>query len=127
MLHEPNSEAIRKELEPGYAVHAERRTGKTTALLAEIHIEHKGKAIIIAHHQESAERISYIYREAFPQDETPLVAGPVRAMITLLGTNLPVYVDEWWLLPEKAQKELKDSGRIKGAVGTVPHLAKIRL
>jgi hypothetical protein len=127
MLHEPNSEAIRKELEPGHAVHAERRTGKTTALLAEIHTQLRGRAIIIAHHQESAERISYIYREAFPQDEIPLVAGPVRAMVTLLGTNLPVYVDEWWLLPEKAQKELKDSGRIKGAVGTVPHLAKIRL
>jgi len=127
MLHEPNSEAIRKELEPGYVVHAERRTGKTTALLAEIHTQLRGRAIIVAHSALMADIIEQRYKSAFPLDVKPIVTGPIRALEVIRGRDLPVYVDEWWLLPEKAQRELKDSGRIMGAVGTVPHLAKIRL
>ena len=127
MRREPDSEAIRKEMEPGYAVHAERQTGKTTAILAEVHASYRGKAIIVAHSQMQAEHIHHCYRKAFPEDIQPSIVGPLFAMKNIRGNVLPVYVDEWWMLPDKIQDDLKDSKRVVGAVGTVMHISKVRL
>lgn len=126
-LHEPNSEAIREAMAPGVAVNADRQTGKSSAIIASVHMDYRGRAVIVCHDWKSAHFMQQRYREAFPEDDQPKVIGATAIESAIYGHDLPVYVDEWWLLPTSVQNKLKDSRKVAGAVGSVLHLQQIPL
>jgi len=120
-----NTAEIEKKIEPGYCVHSERQTGKTVALLNLIHRLHKGGVLVVALNQDQSHRIKRMYIEMFPNDF--LIQTCSYESFRLDGHDTPVYCDEWFRFSEKAQDELRLSGRVKGAVGTVLPVQKFRL
>lgn len=135
MNRPPNSEYIQEKLLPFCAVHGERQTGKTTALLTAMERNDHGRAIVVAMSTRMAQELRYRWErephnirflgsshspkaEPYPR----FVSGDTESILRALeGNPHPVYVDEWWMLPKRIQVELIESGRIKAAVGTVPH------
>lgn len=132
---EPNSEVIEEHITPGVAVHAERQTGKSTALLRMMGKERNG-AIVVASQSASARYLETLYQETLAPVEFSLFRRSKRPNcprfvtgggLQLRGVQLPIYVDEWWLLSPNVQREIIESGQLKGAVGTVPHATPIPL
>lgn len=115
------SDLIEEKIAPGVVVHSERRTGKTTALADFIYKHHNGNALVMCHDKQAAEHFYDAYRKRFPERERPIVLSP-SMVVECRGNDLPLYIDEFWLLSSKIQQQVKDYG-IAGAVGTVPALA----
>lgn len=120
-------ESILGKIEPGVCVHSERQTGKTTALMRCVHDRHRGGACIVAMNPAMAEMIKNEYRIAYPNDLMPDVVPPSRVMNIIEGRNDPIYIDEWWNLGLRTQWNLKNTGRVHGAVGTLNPVTAIPL
>ena len=112
-------EEIKKLLKehPGLMIHSERRTGKTEALIQFIREQHAGLAIVVCPSQQDAELFHHRYEERYPMEVCPTVLGPTRTH-DVHGRSLPVYVDEWPLLSERAKSDLRAEG-VRGSVGTI--------
>ena len=119
-----NVDAIEAAIRPGYVVHAERRTGKTTALMHAIHKRHTGAAIVVCPSKQQAEMFASAYCDYVAHGARPVCLGPME-LNALKGTDLPLYVDEYWSFSERAQQQMRDYG-IAGAVGTLPSITAIR-
>ncbi len=102
---------------PSLMIHSERRTGKTEALIQFIREQHAGLAIVVCPSQKNAEEFRYRYEERYPMEVCPTILGPTR-IHDIRGRGLPVYVDEWPLLSERAKADLRAEG-VRGAVGTI--------
>jgi hypothetical protein len=118
---------IAEEIGEGHCVHSDRQSGKTTALMQHIHGRHAGDAIVITINWSLSRMFEGYYRETYPKDHVPHVFGAEGAASAICGSLDAVYCDEWFLFPPKVQKFLRDSGRVKGAVGTLPPVAKVPL
>lgn len=112
-------EEIKKLLKehPGLMIHSERRTGKTEALIQFIRERYAGLAIVVCASQQTAELFQHRYEERYPMEVCPTVLGPTR-IHDIRGRGLPVYVDEWPSLSERAKGELRTMG-VAGSVGTI--------
>lgn len=102
---------------PGLMIHSERRTGKTEALIQFIREQHAGLAIVVCPSAQSAELFLLRYQERYPMEVLPTVVGPTR-IHDLQGRSLPIFVDEWPSLSERAKSELRAMG-VAGSVGTI--------
>jgi len=125
---EPSAALIQEQLGYGKVVHAERRTGKTTALALDIHYKHHGKAVVMFIARTEAENFKRAYKQNYPQDVNQpfCIAGYVRDLNTAtLGNQDPIYVDDWWLHREDVRNLLNHLckvGRPIVGVGTAAHL-----
>lgn len=110
---------------PRTILDVERRAGKTTAILELIHEQHEGKAVYVAHNQRMAESGRYYYAQKYSATpdriERPVFISGFDVDRKLRGYEYdtwPIYVDEWWLFDEREQREVMDTLRVVGRVGT---------
>ena len=111
---------------PGVVVHADRGVGKTEALLSVVYRDTGGEAVIVTINQ-CIPRISQRYKCMYCLDgESGTTAFPIfvaNPELNLIPSSLPIYCDDWWLLPAALRRSLAHSGRVAGAVGSLPGLA----
>lgn len=112
-------------MKPGVAVHADRRIGKTEAIITAVHEREDGNAIIVAPTGEAAQDIIRRYRNAFlsygAAGREPVITTAIS--LSLYGHSIPIYVDEWWMMSASTRIGLAYSGLVVGAVGTIRGLA----
>jgi hypothetical protein len=113
-------------MKPGFAVHADRGVGKTEALLTAVFEREEGKAIIVIPNAGLVEQVKQRYHDTFKPDNPdrgfPFFVSPGAISATLEGWNVPIYIDDWWLLSPSQQKRFAECGRVVGAVGSMPGL-----
>lgn len=102
---------------PGLMIHSERRTGKSTALMQHIREQHSGIAAVVCPSALNAEQFLLRYEQMYPMEKYPVVIGPTR-IHDLQGRSLPIFVDEWPSLSERAKADLRAEG-VRGGVGTI--------
>lgn len=112
--------AIECKIQPNYVVHAERRSGKTGALLNVIHDKYYGSAIYISHNYNISDINKRRYIKQYPEDAIPLFTSASNLHV-LRGQDRAIFCDEWFLFKEEHKKELAKIG-FQGAVGTLPNL-----
>ena len=138
MMREPNAQLIREKLLPFTAVHGERQTGKSTALLQAVSENDYGRAIIVAMNHNMVRELAYRWQSMYQparfgstgrstEEPYPRFISADNVHRALEGSRVPFYVDEWWMLPMQVREKLIESGRLKAAVGTVPHGEQIPL
>jgi hypothetical protein len=107
-------------------VHFGRQRGKTSALLHAIYERELGQAILIVLNGLGERRMMAEWREML-KDETrwhvhdPKIIATPGAIRSLMGTSDPIYCDEWFQYLQELREALRHSGRVAGAVGTVPN------
>jgi hypothetical protein len=122
---------IKAAVAPGQAIHCERQSGKTTALLEWVHdlVEKTPTRVgFVTHDWQTSHRIEAGYNLRWPQVEhrnsmlphVPAVLFmPAHALERLRGLTREVVVDEWWLLREEDRRELARNWQVIAAVGTI--------
>jgi len=118
---------IRKEMASGYAVHVERQSGKTTAVMHDVHEKHHGEAIVVVLNSIEVSHFSKRYCALYSDDPKPCVVSFENAKQSIYGNSLPIYIDEWWRIPDEIQAVLLNTGRIAGAVGTMMSVTPVPL
>ena len=123
---------LRQLFRQGYAIHADRRSGKTAALFDEAdevsRATHSRIALV-------APDINYVKAEMARRRMDNAVAHQFDRLEfvgeyeleKLNGLSHDVMVDEWFRLSERARDTLKKRFRILAAVGTYPHGAEIKI
>jgi hypothetical protein len=117
--------AIERKIQPNSVVHAERRSGKTEALLNIIHDKYYGSAIFVSHNKRLSDLNKNRYVEKYPEDITPLFISASNSQ-SARGQDRAIFCDEWFLFEEKSKQELRRIG-IEGAVGTTPNITVLHL
>jgi hypothetical protein len=100
---------------PGLLLGLKRQTGKTTAVLEMIHDKHDGAAFYFGPTEQALGVALARYGQMYPGAMLPKTA---QFCDQVLGSILPVYVDEWWLLRESAQRRLMEMGQVVCRIGT---------
>lgn len=132
---------IRESLREGMAVHCERQSGKTTALLEWVHelveADRERRIGYASMNMEQSERAAHLYRARWPDYRVykpGSLRQPERVLFVtgyepnrLRGQALDVVVDDWWMLTDKAQDELRRYFKVIAAVGTIPAYSAVRL
>jgi hypothetical protein len=89
---------------PGVTLGVARQIGKTEAIIQIIHEKHGGNAAVISPSEMLSEGIYRRYREAYPNDTTPLFTSDP---MWLRGKeSRPVYVDEPWFMSESKRQAI---------------------
>lgn len=91
-----------------------RRTGKTTAILQTIRERYHGDAIYFCPDERHAIMAARMYQSMYP-DGTLMIATRIDHV---RGMSQHIYVDEWWLLKEDVQRDIKHSDRAVARIGT---------
>lgn len=134
---------IKSQLREGHAVHAERQSGKTTALLEYVHELTQSDTVPIigflspnydlSRMVENRYRVRYLeepdrgYGYVFPRVPRVFFCA-AHDHYKLSGLTSIVVVDEWWMVDEKTRRELIQGGyRIIAATGTIPAYAQVPL
>ena len=114
------------KIQPGVAVHIARRQGKTNALLWTIYEREQGQAILVVLNGMHEKRMRDAWKvlvekeEMFPIHDPKFIGAP-NSPRQLEGTSLPVYCDDWFEYFPEVRRALAESGRVAGAVGTIPN------
>ena len=132
---------IKSQLREGHAVHAERQSGKTSALLEYAHelTRHPTMPVIgfLTPDYNMSRCVEGLYRVRY-LGETDCGYGYVAPRVPrvffcaahehhrLSGLTSTVVVDEWWMVGDKVRRELLPY-RIIAAVGTIPAYAQVPL
>lgn len=112
----------------GCAVHAERRSGKTTALLqwAEDFIAKSGQRLgFISMNWNMAQHAERVWRDRWELAdqrrpvENAIIFTTANSLDRLAGITRLAVVDEWWHIPDKGQHDILSNFHLLAAVGTM--------
>jgi len=134
---------IKSQLREGHAVHADRQSGKTTALFEYVHELTQSNAVpvigFLSPNYNMSRCVEGLYRVRY-QEKIDRGYGYVSPRFTrvlfcaahdhlkLNGLTSTVVVDEWWILGDQTRRELLQGElRIIAAVGTIPAYAQVPL
>lgn len=113
------TESIRRikqtvECFPGLVLGVDRQVGKTTAILEMIKDRYPGTAIYFGPNQYLCDFAEHAWRGTGFRLSPKFFSSSEQVR----GYNLPIYVDEWWLLSQRQQDEVMQTGRVVCRLGT---------
>lgn len=126
---------IKENLREGHAVHAERQSGKTTALLEYICDNMILLACNVAFVSANMD-MSMRAKNLFESTMEPLEKGRMVPLVRFISSNnleklrgraMSLVVDDWWLVSEAARRDMVDNFKILAAAGTIPLYSSIPL
>ena len=89
---------------PGLTLPCRRQSGKTTAILELIRERHDGVAVYLAPSFNQIGHAKSIYSQRWPGNLPSFATSSIQ----LLGSALPIYVDEYWMFSEKDRQILEE-------------------
>ena len=132
---------IKAALAPYQAIHCERQSGKTSALLDWVHEQcgmYQMRIGFITHDWNASRRVENEYNLRWPHYECNPSGASLRPLPKVLfipgneldrlnGITRTVVVDEWWLLRDEDRRKLIKEFQVLTAVGTIRSYSQVPL